>query len=402
MTLISPQDASERPLVVKLLERPQLMETIRRTIPDLDMAHLVPFLTTDLERDFAVQLGVPMYAADPRFFAFGTKSGCRRIFAEEGVRHPLGAENLRDKTEVAQAIAEMRAQRPGIQKVIVKQNDGVSALGNVTVDLDDLPMSGGPEEMPAIEERLEGVQVAGGDGHDAAGYFREIASKGWIVEELISGSECTSPSVQLRVTPLGEVEVLSTHDQMLGGPSGQIYLGARFPANPDYARQIAVEARKVGERFAREGIVGRFALDFIAVRDGGGSWDCYAIEVNLRKGGTTHPFLTLQFLTGGKYSATRGVFKTAQGDPNHYVATDALKSAAYKKLTPADLFDLVSEHRLHFDHTKHTGVVMHMISGISTLGKIGFTAIEDSPEKAEELYQRFIKVLDEACGTSVS
>ena len=38
----------------------------------------------------SVKLGIPMYAADPRFFAFGTKSGCREIFAQEGVQHPLG------------------------------------------------------------------------------------------------------------------------------------------------------------------------------------------------------------------------------------------------------------------------------------------------------------------------
>ena len=37
------------------------------------------------------------------------------------------------------------------------------------------------------------------------------------------------------------------------------------------------------------------ALDFVVVRSNG-KWEPYAIEINLRKGGTTHPFLTLQFL----------------------------------------------------------------------------------------------------------
>ena len=35
-------------------------------------------------------------------------------------------------------------------------------------------------------------------------------------------SEIRSPSVQMRATPLGHVEQLSTHDQLLGGPSGQL------------------------------------------------------------------------------------------------------------------------------------------------------------------------------------
>src|SRR5439155_16132169 len=89
LTLVSPLDGSSRPLTQKLLERPRLMQQIRALIPDHERAHIVPYNTTDLERELAVRLDLPMYAADPRFFAFGTKSGCRRIFAEEGVPHPL-------------------------------------------------------------------------------------------------------------------------------------------------------------------------------------------------------------------------------------------------------------------------------------------------------------------------
>src|SRR6478672_12311135 len=40
--LVSPQDRSPRPLTVKLLERPQLIERIRSIIVDCDRAHLVP------------------------------------------------------------------------------------------------------------------------------------------------------------------------------------------------------------------------------------------------------------------------------------------------------------------------------------------------------------------------
>ena len=87
-------DGSSRPLSVKLLERPRLMERIRALIPDRTRAHMVPYNTTELERDLAVRLGIPMYGADPRHFPLGTKSGCRQLFEEEGVPYPLGIENL--------------------------------------------------------------------------------------------------------------------------------------------------------------------------------------------------------------------------------------------------------------------------------------------------------------------
>ena len=65
-------------------------------------------------------------------------------------------------------------------------------------------------------------------------YLTKLEERGGIVEEFVTGEAICSPSAQLRVTPLGEIEQLSTHDQMLGGPTGQSYLGASFPANPAY------------------------------------------------------------------------------------------------------------------------------------------------------------------------
>src|SRR6266545_6831927 len=118
--LISPLDLSVRALSDKLLDRPRLIERIRSLILDLDRAHLVPFNTTNREKELALQLGIPMYGADPKFFALGTKSGCRKIFMEENVPHPLGYENLSSKEDVVKAIAQMRARKPSIKQVMVK------------------------------------------------------------------------------------------------------------------------------------------------------------------------------------------------------------------------------------------------------------------------------------------
>ena len=85
LSLISVGDASPRPLSEKLLERPRLLSLIRSLVPDPLRSHLVPYNTTPLERDLAIELGIPMYAADPRFFPLGTKSGCRELFAPAGV-----------------------------------------------------------------------------------------------------------------------------------------------------------------------------------------------------------------------------------------------------------------------------------------------------------------------------
>jgi hypothetical protein len=421
--LISPLDLSVRPLSDKLLERPRLMERIRSLIMDPDRAHLVPFNTTNREKELAMRLGIPMYGADPKFFPLGTKSGCRTIFMEENVPHPLGVENLGSKEELIEAIAQMRARKPSIKQVLVKLNEGVSGEGNAVIDLTGLPpVAGGAileERAPAspdrpasqssalhhkasraedamLEERLHAMQFEL-KGATYESYMKKLQERKGVVEERIIGNDIRSPSVQLRVTPLGAVELLSTHDQLLGGPSGQSYLGCTFPADPGYAALITQEAAKVGRRLAKEGVIGRFALDFVVVRSNG-KWDPYAIEINLRKGGTTHPFLTLQFLTDGCYNPDTAIFTAPNGQQKFFVASDHVESLSYRTLTPDDLFDIVVRHDLHFDQTRQTGVVFHMMSALGELGRTGLTAVGNSHEDAKAMYERAVTVLDQETG----
>ncbi len=392
--LISPEDGSSRPLSQKLLERPRLIERMRDLIPDMDNAHIVPFNTTDLERELAVRLGIPMYAADPDFFAFGTKSGGRQLFEEEGLNHPLGKENLSDEAELIAAITGLRARKPAIQQLIVKLNEGVAGLGNAVVDLTPLPAPGADGEAVTIANSLRQMRFEDSDASYEA-YMKAWHEDSGIVEELVDGAELHSPSVQLRNTPLGEVELLSTHDQILGGPSGQSFIGACFPADPAYSAHISGEAMKIGRRLAREDVIGRYAIDFLVVRDQSGEWCSYAIEINLRKGGTTTPYLTLQYLTRGKYNPQAGIFRTLHGQEKHYIANDHLKEDRYRVFTPDTLFDLFTQHRLHFNHTNQIGVILHMISCVGTNGSLGLTVIANTPQETAELYQHVKTVLDQ-------
>ena len=395
LSLISVGDGSPRPLSEKVLERPRLLRRIAALIPDPALCHLVPYNTTALERDIALTLGIPMYGADPRLVELGTKTGCRRLFAEAGVQHPCGVEDLHTLEDVTRAVVAMRAQQP-IEQVIVKLNEGVSGQGNALVDLGGLPNPGDADEVAGVTSRLQHMQFERPDTR-LEDYLAKLGERGGIVEQRLTGLDFRSPSVQLRVIPTGEVELLSTHDQMLGGPSGQSYLGCRFPADFGYAAAISDAARIVGERLASEGVMGRFAIDFVAVRDHAGSWQTYAIELNLRKGGTTHPFLTLQFLTDGRYDWRSGLFLTVDGREKHLVATDHLESGSLRVLTLDDLFDVVARHRVHFDQARQTGVVFHMMSCLTEHGRVGLTAVGNSANDADALYRRAERILlDEA------
>src|SRR4029077_18058071 len=189
--LVSPMDGSVRALSDKLLARPRLIERIRSLITDPDRAHLIPFNTTNREKELALRLGISTYGADPKFFPLGTKSGCRKIFLEEEVAHPLGYENVAGKDDLIQAVTQMRARKPSIKQVLVKLNEGVSGEGNALVDLTGLPRSGDPNERTGLEDRLRAMRFElKGITYDS--YMKKLEERKGIVEERITGEEFRS------------------------------------------------------------------------------------------------------------------------------------------------------------------------------------------------------------------
>ena len=386
--LVSPHDGSVRPLTAKLLERPRLLAEIRSLVDDPDLAHLIPYGTSRLERDLALRLGIPVYGADPKFAPLGTKSGSRSLFAEAGVAHPEGREGLRSVDGLLDAVLDLVRGRPGLESVVLKLDEGVAGFGNAVLDVRGVDGS----SRASLERRLSELRPE--DKSLRPDEYLERFTGGGIVEELISAADLRSPSVQMRATPLGKVELLSTHDQLLGGASGQSFVGSVFPASSEYARLIADEALKVGELLAARGVIGRFAVDFLTAREEDG-WRPYAIELNLRKGGTTHPYLTLQFLTDGAYDADRALFFTPSGRTKFFVAAEHLEGDDYRLLQPSDVFDVAVRDGLHFDHTTETGVVFHMLTVLGRHGFIGATAVGDTREQARTLLETTKTVLDQ-------
>ena len=79
-------------------------------------------------------------------------------------------------------------------------------------------------------------------------------------------------------------------------------------------------------------MVGRFAVDFVSVRGADGAWASSAIEINLRKGGTTAPYLILEYLVQGNYQWNEGRFVAPNGQEKFYVGDDHVDLPALRSL----------------------------------------------------------------------
>jgi hypothetical protein len=388
LTLLCAHDSSPRPLTEKVLERPRLIQRIRYGIADPARAYMTVFNSTPLERRLAVLLGIPLNGVDPALSHLGTKSGSRKIFREAGVPLPEGSEDLRSEEDLVDALDALRVRRPGIRRAVVKFDESFSGEGNAIFRYPEASGRG------ALSDALAGLSCAV-PNETPETYLHKFSDVGGIVEEFLELDESASPSVQLRIDPQGEVVLISSHDQILGGESGQVYQGCRFPAADPYRRAIQQAACSVGSVLASRGVVSRLGVDFFVGRAAGSSaWSIYALEINLRIGGTTHPFLALQFLTGGRLDPESGLFLSPAGHPRFYRSTDNLRSPAYRGIGPDDLIDIMTFHRLHYSHGSETGALFHMIGALSQYGKVGLTAIGGSPEEAERIYADAIGVLD--------
>ena len=393
LDLVSVNDPSLTPLSAKLLSSPDRIAGLKSKIRHPDAAHMTCFNTTELERTLAVQLGIPMYACDPALSHLGNKSAGRRIFRDVGLEVPPGHEDLHTGTDIAEAVVALSVDHPEVSRAVVKLNDGFSGEGNAVLELD--PIREAVDTRGAARNALaKDLQFeAAAETWDR--YEAKFASMGGIVEAFLDAPNKTSPSVQMRIDPLGELQLVSTHDQVLSGPSGQVFLGCTFPAIDDYKLELHDAGYAVAASLRQRGVIGRFGVDFISVPNGAG-WDHFAIEINLRKGGTTLPYLMLEFLTDGHYDPESGVFRTPTGDIRTYYATDNLVRNSYVSMEPEELIDVAVYEGLHYHATSQQGLVFHLLGSVTDHGKIGMVSIESTPESAKAQYDAAVATLDRA------
>ena len=378
-------DLSARPVAAKLLERPELIDRLRELgegIPAL----VEPWNVWHPEQAVAEALGMPMNGTPPEVWPVAFKSAGRRLMAGAGVPVPAGFEHLHTMDEAIAAIERLRAERPELQGAVIKHDDSGAGDGNAVIDLADLEPPGTRAAKARIHSRVRSL---------APWYLADLA-KGFAVEERIVGDRFSSPSVQIDVLPDGEVQVLSSHEQILGGDDGQVYMGCRFPANPSYAPQLAQHAEAVGLALAAQGARGRAAVDFVTVF-GPEGWRIYALEINLRRGGTTHPFTVLRHLVPGVYEPETGTYRSEAGEAKFYSATDNMVDERWTGASPAEVIHAVRDAGLDFRDGK--GVVLHMLSCLSIDGRFGLTAIADSPSEADQMMEDTRAAVDAAIPT---
>lgn len=376
LLLLSCNDPMLTPLSAKVLCRPQLLKKIKDFI-DPACSYMIPFVSSNLERELALTLNIPLIGTDPSLNYWGTKAGSREAFSIAGVPIAPGTPLVFNLRDLAAEVLKLylRCNKP--KQIVVKLNVGFSGKGNAI--LSALKIS--PEETEQrVQELLEtelefcSHDENWEDFHSQIGHYGALAEV-WL-DNLVS-----SPSSQATILVSGRIEALSTHEQILDCGT---YLGCIFPASEDYRSTLLEYTFKVGGVLAAKGCLERFAVDFVVTQTEG-KLEVYCIEINIRWGGTSHPFISARHLTNSTIDQD-GRMIGADGNEKFYVSSDNVQNDVFIGLNPDDFLELTrSDEKLQFNPKTATGVAFHLLSAIPMFGKFGMVAIGNSREEAQKL-----------------
>ncbi|WP_285773368.1 peptide ligase PGM1-related protein [Microtetraspora sp. NBRC 13810] len=373
--MVSTDTPGAQPLIRSVLNRSRVLDRLRGLVGGGEDAWLLPFVVGEDEHRLAEALSVPIYGPSRELADLGSKTGSRRVGEEAGVPMARGFADLRSLPEIEHAA---RALNPG-RRVIVKLNDGYSGLGNAVVET-----AGGR----ALADSPTSFS-AHGETWDT--FADKICERGAVIEEFIEDRPLYFPSALARITPGGHFDVVATHDQVLGGANADVFQGCTFPARARYRRQVSECAERISRVLAERGVIGMFGMDFFALKTDAG-YRALLCEINLRIGGTTHPFGAALLTTGASYDPVGGTL-VADGRPKHYAATDNCASSLLRGRSPGEVVRMVEQLGLGFDRDRRTGNVLHLLGAVTEYGKVGFTSIADSTKEAAELHVRTLRAL---------
>ena len=395
LTLLAAYDASPRPLAQKILERPRLLRRIRAAIPDREHAYLTVFNATPLERQLAVALDVPLNAPDPDLEQGWTRTSSRELLRELGLTLPAGSPPVRQRGEVVEALGRLKRERPGLAGALLKLDRAYWGEGLAVVRLP-------PSDAPAALDHALDALTPASPRETPGSYLARFERVGGVVEELVEGGERHAASVQVRVTPLGQVRLTSTHEEIRGGMHGLVAGGCRFPAREAHRLGLQEAGMAIGARLAERGFVGRLSAEFLLRRaTADASWELVATDVHLGATGTTHPLMAVRFLSEGQLDPGTGLFVSPSGRPKFYRAADVIECPAYRGLLPEDLVEILTLQGLHYSPRTESGALFHMLGALSEFGRVGLVTIGNSREEADVLFGRTVAALDQETGGTV-
>lgn len=393
---VDPNDENaDLTLVEKAFKNEQVVKQLRKRLKN-ELAVLRCFVTTQKEKDFAQELGIPFWGMDPALSFYHSKSGNHALFEQADIPRADNEREIKSLRSLKTAIKKLWSRWPYAKRFMFKFDHGVSgnglALMNLNMDYNEFFDLGIGEKNKYLDQLIASLEFKGKKLTQKE--FNSQLSHGAVLERFFEGENKTSPSGQAVIHPDGKVELLSTHEQILAS-CGVTYLGSQFPAKSSYRNEVENYTYEVAKTLSFNGVIGPVSVDFLVVEEKSKAPSIYAIEINIRQGGTTHPFQTASSLLSGHYNRETGSLEDKDGHHRIYTSYDNLVLNGENGKDIHALRRVLKDEGLVFNKKTKSGFVFHMMSALEEFGKCGYTLIARDQRQRIVLERKLSQALRE-------
>ncbi|AEA60139.1 peptide ligase PGM1-related protein [Burkholderia gladioli] len=358
-----------------LLRQPVVLESLRQRIRRAANPIIDFWLVSPEEIRLAAALNCPYYGLPEFALQFDNKSNARALFREIGLRVPEGEEHIDSPSEAWRALKRL-IERTSASEYLIKLNCEEAGKGIAIVDRESIPQPF--EKFASLIKVPKDIPVDE--------FLNALCRQGATVEAFIAAPIKACPSVKMEVLADGSVRNLATHDQALNGLA---YSGSRFPADESYRSELIRIGYQVAEVAGQRGARGIVSVDFLATKNSSAEpWTLWGMEINARKGATTHPYYWTRWLTGSDYSVDTGKLTCAAGE-TVYCASEFFSDPRLHLVPPSLILSDLKESGLDYNHQTRSGVFVHMLSSVRRFSKVGATVIARDSNEVDRLSAAF-------------
>lgn len=372
-TLFVPSDGGSS-LTEALLRNPNSLQSLRVLLQSCPSPILDFWAVSELEIELARTLDLPNFGLTADFLSVDSKSNGREIFREVGISIPKGEIGVSSIEQAREALVRT-ASESDASAFLIKLNCEEAGNGIARVERSAL-------ELP-LQDFITSLEIS--KKIPVGAFLSQLAAKGGVVEEFIMAPRMSFPSVKMVVSPGGQVSNLATHDQVL---NGMAYAGSRFPADREYRDELIEHGYRIAVHLAKIGVRGVVSVDFMATRNTDSDrWSLWGLEINARKGATTHPYFWTRSLTGATYNEGTGELISPEG-PIRYRSSEYIHAEGLGGIPSDDLIQEIKLAGLAYDAQKRRGTLVHMATCLQRFSKFGATFIGSTDEEVDDLYVR--------------
>ncbi|WP_431230460.1 peptide ligase PGM1-related protein [Paenarthrobacter nicotinovorans] len=303
---------------------------------------------------------------------WGNKSGSKRAFERAGIRTPATSKlPVHSREELIEAAQDLFTDRCTAVIAKIDSTQFGSGIGNIVLNQDLFS----PDSLPSVLDRLLEVDD----------FRKNMELHGVVVQEYISEVH-RNLGIFGTIDSLGAVRLGPCYEQT----SPEVNFGGAISGHltSELCSSIRQATQKVGDLLYEEGYAGCFGIDFVEDRFG----RLYALEINVRKVGSYHPFAFVDIALSRSTDPERSADPITSGS---VVIFRQMTVPSPGLLSIDSLLSTLRNSGLLFSRKTGRGVILHILGAVPAFGLLEATCIGDNVSDAMDQLSSMQRLLDQ-------